>query len=219
MARKAANRESETIDRDGMKTKSRFWRKLALFFLAGALTAGCARGTRSEQFYALSPMAVPVGESHGAPAGPKITVGPVQLPEALRRPQIVTRIGANRLEVSEFHRWAGSLEGDVLRVVAENLGILLGTAQVARYPLVAGVEPDFRITLDIRQLDGRLGKSATLEAVWTVWLGAKGSEVAAGGKTVLSETVATDGYEALVAAYSRLLEALSREIAAAMPKR
>jgi len=203
-----------------MKTTSGWPKALVLAIVVSALTAGCMRGTRPAQFYAVSPMtATASGQGAGDRSGPAIIVGPLTLPEALRRPQIVTRIGVNRLEISEFHRWAGPLEGDMLRVVAENLSLLLGTDRVAVYPLDAGFEPAFRVTVDIRRLDASIGKEAALHAAWTVWSGPRGQGGMTGGNTVRTEPLDKDGYDALVAAYSRLLETLSREIAAVIAKR
>jgi uncharacterized lipoprotein YmbA len=186
--------------------------------MASLLTAGCMSGTKPAQFYTLNPIPEAPRSSSAASNKLALAVGPVRLPEAIRRPQIVSRIGDNRLDVSEFHRWAGGLEQEITRVVAENLGLLMGTNQVAGYPWEAGFKPDFRVSLDIRRLDGRLGKDAVLHAGWAVWSAATGQTVLASGKTTRTEPVDQGDYDALVAAYSRLLEAMSREIAEAIPR-
>ena len=54
-----------------------------------------------------------------------VAVGPVAIPDYLDRPQILTRSGPSELQLAEFERWAGSLEKDVSRVLAENLSTLL----------------------------------------------------------------------------------------------
>jgi len=61
-------------------------------------------------------------------------VGPVELPEYLDRPQIMTCESRNELQFAEFDRWAGSLEKAFSRVLAVNLSILLSTDRVAVYP-------------------------------------------------------------------------------------
>ena len=50
-----------------------------------------------------------------------VGVGPVQLPQYVNRPQIVTRTGRNELEVAPFARWGEPLEENYSRVLAENL--------------------------------------------------------------------------------------------------
>jgi uncharacterized lipoprotein YmbA len=59
-----------------------------------------------------------------------IGVGPVEFPKFLDRPQIVTRKSQNQIEVSEFHRWAGSFPGDFSRVLAKNIATLLPSNRV-----------------------------------------------------------------------------------------
>jgi uncharacterized lipoprotein YmbA len=101
--------------------------------LACALVAtGCFGG--SPRFFALSSSL----SSSSAPlaANPELglAVGPVDVPRYLDRPEIVSRDGSNRLTVADDHRWAGSLRSDIQRVVADELGRLLGTARIAAYP-------------------------------------------------------------------------------------
>ena len=86
----------------------------SLQFLALALSlSGCAGISPPTQFYTLAdPGAV---SSPVAPASVRsnaaIGVGPLRLPAMLDRPQIVTRKDDNRVDLAEFHRWAGELDG------------------------------------------------------------------------------------------------------------
>ena len=101
---------------------------LGVFLLA---TGGCA-GTQSASFYTLSPIVNSETETSVAKArqGMAIGIGPIKFPEYLEGAQIVTRTGRNSLELAEFHRWAGSLKKDFLRILAENLSTLLSTDRV-----------------------------------------------------------------------------------------
>jgi uncharacterized protein len=89
---------------------------------------GCA-STQAARFYVLS--ALPGGgtASPGAAAerGLAIGVGPVTLPKYLDRPQIVTFTSPYALNVAEFDRWAEPLESTFVRVLAENLALLIPT--------------------------------------------------------------------------------------------
>mgnify|MGYP000004657022 CR=1 FL=1 len=67
---------------------------------------GCAT-TPSSNFFVLSAGEVP---TQGSPSGIALSIGPVDLPRYLDRPQIVSREGDNRLEVDEFNRWGGALD-------------------------------------------------------------------------------------------------------------
>jgi uncharacterized lipoprotein YmbA len=135
------------------------------------------------------------------------------IPEYLNLSQIVTRAGRNRLEVNEFNRWGGTLVSNLSSVVAENLSVLLGTDEVFVFPTQDPVSPRYRVILAVAKLDGTLGESAVLDARWLI-TGPRRREQLATGRTQIRETPDGDGYESYVAAQSRAVEALSREIAA-----
>ena len=197
-----------------MKVSSMPLRWAAIAGLVLCLSGGCMRATRPENFYTLSSMTRSTATAAGE-ATWVIGIGPVQLPDALKRPQIVTRIGRNRLQVAEFDRWAGPLEREVSRVMAENLSLLLGTDRVIQYPWAASTPPTHRVDLEIRRFDGGPGQEAILNVTWTVCAAGPGSN-SIRRKSVLSEPVGDGGYPSLVAAQSRLLEALGRQIAASL---
>ena len=83
-----------------------------LLMLAGLLLVGCGT-TPSPRFYALSTVAP-------APAPPStvsVAVGPVTIPAAVDRPQIVVTVGPNRVRMEEFEQWASPLQDDIARTV------------------------------------------------------------------------------------------------------
>ncbi len=140
-----------------------------------------------------------------------IGVGPVEFPKFLDRPQIVTRKSQNQIEVSEFHRWAGSLPGDFSRVLAKNIAILLPTDRVAVYPWGEQFSPTYRIKLDVEQFDGRLGERVVLDVTWKV-TDQEGTNQLVVRKSLIEEPVSDKNYEALVVAESNALATLSRTI-------
>jgi uncharacterized lipoprotein YmbA len=141
-----------------------------------------------------------------------IGIGPVQIPQILDRPQIVTRTGPNKLKVDEFHRWAGPLKAGFAQVLAENIALLLTTDRVAVYPWEGDFKPHYRIALDIRYFEGQLGKNVVLDVVWRV-AGQEGQKIQATKASVINEPLAAADYESLVAAKSQAIAQLSREIA------
>jgi uncharacterized lipoprotein YmbA len=181
------------------------------------LAAGCATTPPSE-FYTLSPM--PDASSASIPGDASalsLGVGPVLLPDYLDAPQLVTRPTPNRLEMAEFHRWGGSLAGSVAPVLTQNLSLLLGTEDVVIYPWDDPVDPDYRVRLEMLRFDGTLGGTVELDTRWEV-VGRHPADryrlkLLGAGRAVLSEPVGGDTYEDLVAAQSRALGSLSRELA------
>lgn len=182
---------------------------LGIVFVLG----GCASSPAS-RFYTLSPLRE---EGKGVKESPfdqslTIVVGPIQLPEYLDRTEIVTRAGRNKIIVSDFDLWAGSLAEGFSRVLAENLSALLFTENVMVYPGLRSRSARYQLTAEVIRFDGSLGGDISLIAHWTIFEG-KERKVVFAHKSAIIEPSGEKGYEALVAASSRALEKLSREIA------
>ena len=183
--------------------------------------AGCA-STAPSKFYTLTPMKAPDAPGKGVPAeeGKFLAVGPVVLPDYLDRPQIMTRSEGNEVRLNETERWAGSLEGDVSRVLVENLSALLAgnRVNVIRWSPATQPQPPFRnrVGVEILRFEGPAGGTVVLKARYTLY-GPDGRKVVSVGESTVREPAGGPDYESLVAAMSRALATFSREIAAAIP--
>jgi len=188
-------------------------RRIVWLVLALLLAAGCGRVTPQARFYLLSPIVESQTAEQGndSAAGALIGIGPVKIPEYLRRPQIVTRRGDNELAVAEFDRWAGSLKEDINRVMAENIAGTPGGAQVVVYPWRRTMPVDYQVELEILNFDGSLGGGVSLQSRWTIYKNVS-KEVLAVKTSRLTETASGPGYGDFVAGQSRLLKRLSDEI-------
>jgi hypothetical protein len=144
-----------------------------------------------------------------------VGLGPMAFPKYLNRPQILVRQSPNRVEVSEFNRWASPLHGEFLRVLAKNISILLPMSRVAVYPWKDQFSPTYRIKLNVEQFDGRFGEHVILDVTWSVAKQKDENEPVV-KNSLIKEPVSTEDYEAIVAAKSRAIAALSREIAEAI---
>jgi hypothetical protein len=190
--------------------KNRFSLGWASFFLVSIIVS-CS-STPATQFYKLNSLPSTQQENPALPGMEiAIGVGPVELPEFLDRPQIVTRKSQNQLEISEFHRWAASFPRDFSRVLAKNISTLVPTDRVALYPWGDTFSPTYQVKLEVEQFDGQLGERVFLRAIWAV-VGQEGANELVVRKTVIEEPVLTNDYEGLVAAKSNALATLSREI-------
>ncbi len=185
------------------------------FFLAGL---GCGGQTHFVEYYTLTALtetqdAVPEHGLLKSDAGTNLSigVGPLAFPKTIDRPHIVTRTGAHKLSIAEFHRWGGSLHEDFLNVLCENLASLLQTHLVESYPWETYFKPRWQLYIDVRRFDGTLGEQALLNVKWRL-------TNRKSGKTVLIrqsefiEPMSEAGYEAFVSAQSRILATFSREI-------
>ncbi len=175
--------------------------------------AGCGT-TQSSRFYMLESVSGAHAPERVGTLDPAISVGlgPVTFPDYLDRPQIVTRTQQNLVYLAEFDRWAGPLASNVSRILVEELSFLLGTDRVVQYPWPASFDVTYQILLDCYRFDGTLGEKAVLEAQWSI-VGKKGRKVLRVKRSTIIEPAGGPSYEALVAAQSRVLGKLSREMA------
>lgn len=158
-----------------------------------------------------------LGEAKPLAAMPDVSlgVGPITIPESLKRMQVVTRSQGNQYRFDEHHRWAGILEQDISTVIGSNLDYLLGTDKVAHFPWMGYFQPTHRIVVDVQQLDGDLSGGAVLIARWFVANG-DGKELLEVRKSVYRQALADTSYASLVKAESQMLAELSKEIAVAV---
>jgi len=191
---------------------------LALALAASLALAACLGGGPKPSFYALSS-----ASAASAPLAAKpelgLVVGPIEFPRYLDRPELVARDGANQLVVADAHRWGGSLRNEILRVVSDDLGRLLGTSRVVMYPAEPRYAASYRVLLDLREFERVAGGDVVLRVRWTI------ASMAGGAALVVEESsyaqpVASSSWTDVVAAESAALAALTRRIAeriAALP--
>jgi uncharacterized protein len=178
------------------------------------ILCGCASSPPS-QFYTLSATAAPTVTSV-AQSDYRILVGPATVPDSVDRPQLVVRLSENRVTLVEQSRWAEPLSSAIPAVIAEDLGRLLNSGGVMAYPQNAG-NFDCQVFIEVLRFESVLNDAATLEVAWTL-RPTNGGELRY-GRTLAREPVDGPGYEALVAAHSRALRAVSAEIADAVRRR
>ena len=177
----------------------------AIVCILAVLAAGCA--SPPSRFYTLNATAA----AGSSPLKRSVMVGPVSVPAAVDQPQIVVSTGANQVTFDEFNRWASPLQDNIARVVAENLVMLLGTPRVTLFPQTLNTDVDYRVQIEVRNFESAPGKSAALDAVWTVRRTKDAKSET--GRTSVREPSPDGSYDALAAAHSRALARLSQDIA------
>lgn len=185
---------------------------LAVFLLAG----GCTRSPERSYYSLQGPAARPTRAEAVTPSRMDVVLGPVTLPDSLDRRQIVTRSGANQLEINDLHRWAQPLPGEIAAVLAADLYRDLGRTTLVGVhgQETATGDPAYRVAVDIERFESVLGDSATVEAAWIVRR--KPPREPLRGRTLAREPVHGPGFDALAPAYARALGHVSRDIAAAI---
>jgi uncharacterized lipoprotein YmbA len=179
------------------------------------LLTGCFGTSPPARFYVLSPS--PEGASAVASTGPEGALGvlPTRVAAYLDRPQIVTFVGENSVDLDEFARWAEPIGAGVSRVLAQDLSALLPAWRVLPQPWDPTVPLRARVVVGVTALGWNKLGEARLEANWALLT--SGSEVAAArGRVILRRDVSGSGTEAAVAATSALITEMAREIAVAV---
>ena len=188
-------------------------------FLACALSlalAGCFGTSRPSRFYTLEQSRV--WDGPGATAtDATLEVGPVELPDSIDRPQIVTRSGGNELVIAEFERWGGSLDRQISSSLVATLRERLAPRQIAVVPWRSAVLSSgaaYRVTVSVSRFDGVPGQSVVLQARWELRTQGGGKEESLGVKEAsVTEQMDGSGYDALVAAMQRALVHLGQQMA------
>ena len=190
--------------------------KIAVINLCMMIFAGCVTATSAPtRFYLLSSLTgtKTTSQSAGAESCFSMGVGPVKFPAYLDRPQIVTRIGPNELNLAEFDKWAEPLKDSFARTVVENISSLLCEEPIAVCPWRGATSIDYRLAVELIRFDGDLGKEVTLIVLWTIF-GKNGRQMLVTKRSIYTEPVKEYTYRALVSAKSRAVAAFSRDVAA-----
>jgi len=182
--------------------------------VASCLLAGCAfLEPRPDltRFYVLS--AVAERTDHPRP-DLSIGIGPISLPDYLDRQEIVIRSSATEVQSAPLARWAGALESNVGRTLAENLVRQLGTDRVWSYPSYEITRTQYVVDVTFVRFELDAGGAADLVARWQVR--DQGNVRSSSRETVAQEAAAAGEVGAGVEALSRVLATLAGEIASAI---
>lgn len=188
---------------------------LAIISMTLLFLNGCAV-SQPTRFYTLSAMEKPktVRICSADTVTVTIAIAPLELPKYLDRPQIMTRVDENELELSELDQWAEPIDENISNVMAQNLRFLL-CADIETFPVMVSRKIDYRLSASIIRLEGKPGGDAFLEVRWSV-SGAQSEVPLFVTESSYREPVRSRDHKGLVSAYSLLFASLSREIAGSL---
>ncbi|MGI9569463.1 MAG: PqiC family protein [Desulfobulbia bacterium] len=184
--------------------------KLFITGLCLVILAGCGV-TKPSRFYILTPVEDSSAATIITP-GPALGVGPVTFPAYLERPEIAHRSGDNQLHYAASHRWAEPLKTTFIRTLAENLTVILPTDRTSIHPWPRSARLDYQVTVKVLRFDADAGGTVVLVSGWEV-IRTEDGVVVERNRTTYTETAGTFDYPAIVAAQSRAVQQLSRDIA------
>lgn len=175
--------------------------------------SACMFGTsKNAKFYTQA--ATSVGAS-SADYTAFVGVNRLQLPKYVDRPQMVTQQKDSvQINISEYNRWVELPSVLATRVVAEDLSVLLPSAQI-KMSQTKGETFDRTVSVEIIKMNAVLGDKAELEAWYTI----KNNSKKILTQQKFADTVAIGKtYEDMANGYSQLLDKLSQKIAASLIK-
>lgn len=170
--------------------------------------AGCGGGNINHYVLATS------GRAPSGGGGAGIGIGPVTVADYLsQQPYLIFQSTPTKMEVSDEHQWAGDLSSNFSRTLGTDLGNRMGTGNIRQYPWDKDSELQYQISVDVNRFHGTANGDAILDASWRAYSLPSGRLIAVKTST-LTEPLAGDGFEKLAEAQSRLVDQLSKVIAA-----
>nr|WP_155438469.1 PqiC family protein [Pseudoduganella ginsengisoli] len=177
--------------------------------LSAAALAGCAHSTPPERFYSLSAGMSAAVAPVAAKAPLYFELAAVSVPQQVNRSQLVVTVGEGRVELLEQQRWAAPLSSEIGQALSLGITTELGAVDVYR-TAAPDAAPVYRISASVQRFESAPGKSALVDAVWSVRRAGQTKVLAC--RTVAEEPV-TGSYDELVASHRRAMARLSAAVA------
>jgi len=183
-------------------------KKIYILLVTLGIFSGCSS---KSNFYQLHPQTAQQTGTHQSKRGTVIGISEVEVAEYLKKSEVVTRMGAGRINVHETDLWAGSFADNIQSVLMHNIASRLPHYTLLSYPWEEPIDDRYRIYVTIDRFDADENGYATLQGRWSfvdreenkVRYSESLNYTEKGGKT-LDEIIDTQ---------SRLLDKLSRRIA------
>jgi uncharacterized lipoprotein YmbA len=184
-----------------------------------AMTAGCAIFSPrpdTTKFYVLTPVTPPDSTTSASSATSRLAIGlgPIKFPAYLEHPEVITRVASNRLDLASNDRWAEPLDESFRRVLAANLGVLLGTDQVMPFPWDLSTPTDYKIEVNVARFERDGSGGTQLLGDWVIRDG-RSNRILMSQQANFAESDGS-GVESAAAALSADLSDLSKQLADAV---
>ena len=181
------------------------------------LTLGCLGRSPGVRQFTLG--SVPDRAVSARPAGAgefAVGLGPVTFPPYLRRPQLGSRGADSELVIDALHRWAGGFEANVLRALADDLSLRIGTPWVVLAAEDAPFPAAFRVAVDFLRFEAQSSDELLLRARWVIR--EQGGDGVWSGESAIRKPLDGRGVRGLVAAHEAALSELADAIAAPLAR-
>ncbi|KTC83437.1 PqiC family protein [Legionella cincinnatiensis] len=141
-------------------------KKISLIVL-GFILVACTR-SKEPQYYLLNPIAMPNKQMNHY-NNLHLGIDDITIPAYLEKPQIMISYSPNRVELEEYHQWAGALDKNIKSVISTNLSSLLPGAIVESSPWNVKFKPNYQLQIDIEQFTIDMQGNSILRAEFILY--------------------------------------------------
>ncbi|WP_115707405.1 PqiC family protein [Legionella sainthelensi] len=141
-------------------------KKISLIIL-GFILVACTR-SKEPQYYLLNPIAMPSKQMNYY-KNLHLGIDDITIPAYLEKPQVMISYSPNRVELEEYHQWAGALDKNIKSVISTNLASLLPGAIVESSPWNAKFKPNYQLQIDIEQFTIDMQGNSILRAEFILY--------------------------------------------------
>lgn len=138
-------------------------------------------------------------------------IGPVEIPQYLDRPQMVTQENG-MMNVAQFDRWGESLDTAISRLIIEDLGLMVKDGTFEMFPCSYSIPVKYQVIISIQQLESDLKKGIYFVAQWSI-IDAASRKMLFAKRSSLMQPIDPHNYSGLAQALSKVVALLSYEIA------
>ena len=179
------------------------------------ILTSCSSSPNSS-FYLLKAKEPGTGDNIIVDFDQSIIVGPIALPDYLKREEIIFRSEAHQVTVADYHRWAEPLDRRITTLIASNLSARFGAEKVIDYYANFTSSPDITVRVRISEFGPTTDGEVELLATWEI-ANRNAREPALFSADISTQVasgrVAADDVAAAVDAMNRALNELSDDIA------
>ena len=133
-----------------------------------AVLSGCASSGPQTQYYSFFASDKTTVISPSNSVSSSIGIGPVNIPEYMDNPAIVSLSASQKVRVSGYHAWAGGLKESIVRTMSAEFQQLLPSAVISPFPWDARIRPKYQVQIQLTDFSGQRGGQVELSGRWVV---------------------------------------------------
>lgn len=141
--------------------------KLTVIILMGFMLIACSR-SKDAQFYVLNPIPPQKHQTRNYNYL-RIGIDEVNTPAYIEKPQLMIHQTPHRVDLEEYHQWAGPIDKNITHVIETNLSTLLPGALIESSPWDVKFKPNYHLQIDISQFEIDMHGDSLLRAEYVIY--------------------------------------------------